>query len=183
MQRIPLYQYVAINNPQGSAAVIKNFNLRKPENENDLIRGLKHVMNNFGEEGFIEIAKQHPDRHLILDAEDISNPKTEVMTTEKKCSCHSKFSGVDGNSNNGVNAGSDYLAPTKENIRFLTKGDLDKFETEKKVAEMEKKLTKEDISAEVKKVLAQSNNFITQNLPTIAIIGGVIFLYTQMKKN
>lgn len=179
MQRIPLYQYVAFNNPQGAAAVIKNFNLNAPQNTDDLIRGLKYVMKNFGEEGFIEIAKQHPDRNLILNSEEIINPKIEITAPAKKCGCSSKFSNVDGIENNG----NDYVAPSKENIRFLTKEDLDKFETEKKVAEMEKKLTREDISAEVKKALAKSNNFITQNLPTLAIVGGVIFLYIQMKKN
>jgi len=172
MNRIPLFQYVAINNPQGAAEVIRNFNLREPQSQDDLIRGLRHVMTNFGEKGFIEIAKAHPDRNLILGAEETINPLPLVMP-EKKCGCSSKHSSIDG----------DYVAPTKENIRFLTKEDLEKFETEKKVAEMEKKLTREDVAQEVKKVLAQSNNFITQNLPTLAIIGVGIFLYTQMKKN
>ena len=177
MQRIPLFQYVATNNPQGAANVIRNFNLKEPQTEDDLIRGLKFIMVNYGEKGFIEIAKQHPDRDLILGAEETNKP----AVVEKKCGCNSKFSGANGLGNGGENG--DYLAPTKETIRFVTKEDLDKFETDKKVAEMEKKLTKEDISNEVKKALAQSNNFITQNLPTLAIIGVGIFLYTQMKKN
>lgn len=176
MKRIPLYAYVAQNNPQGAAQVITSFGFEKPNNIDECIRGLKYIMASQGESGFIEIAKQHPDRRLILDAEEIINPKIELA--EKKsnaCGCSSKFSGMDGQQNNSIE-------PTKETIRFVTPEDLKKWETEKKVEEMEKKITKEDISNEVKKVLNQSNNFITQNLPTLAIIGVGIFLYTQIKK-
>lgn len=176
MKRIPLHIYVATNNPKGAARVITSFGFNAPQNIDECIKGLQHIMITQGEAGFVEIAKQHPDRKLILDAEEIINPKIETIEPKSNaCGCSSKFSGMDGQQGN-------LTEPSKETIRFLTPEDLKKWETEKKVDEMEKKITKEDISNEVKKVLNQSNNFVTQNLPTLAIIGVGIFLYTQLKK-
>ena len=88
MRRIQLYDYVAINNPSGGAKVIEHFNLKKPTSRRDIGRGLRYVMINFGEEGFKEIAKAHPDRALILDSVAVDN----VFPTDKKssaCGCQS----------------------------------------------------------------------------------------------
>lgn len=178
IQKIPLYQYVAYNNPSGAANIIAKFNLGKPENYNDLARGLKHIMATKGEEGFIEIAKQHPDRKLILDVEALTTPTPITIPTQNKSNCGgcSSFSGFDGPTTTAS------TTVEKETTQFATKYDLDKYNTQKKLDDLEKKLTKEDISNEIKNVLNKSNNFITDNLPTIAIIAGVAFLYVQLKK-
>lgn len=171
MSKIPLYLYVAQNNPRGAANIISKFNMGNAQNYDELARGLKHIMATKGEQGFIEIAKIHPDRKLILDVEALT-------TTETKSNCSGSCNGC----TNFSGANGETTSIDKSNIRFATKEDLDKYEIEKKVAEIEKKLNKEDIAKEVKNILNKSNNFITSNLPTIAIIAGVAFLYIKLKK-
>ena len=107
LEKIPLFIYVAHNNPNGAVKVMNHFGLMPPKEEADLVRGLREVMTVFGEEGFMEIAKHHPDRNLIIDAEEIRNqklvpiiePKPVCETCEKNqkksnaCGCFSKVEG------------------------------------------------------------------------------------------
>ena len=162
MKRIPLYIYVAQNNPHGAASVIRKFGLPEPQKPSDLMRGLRYIMAARGEEGFVEIAKVHPDRKLILDVEEIEKPPIEEKSScngdtackscsEKKsnaCGCsHSSFSGI---------------------------------ETPK--SEDKESLTKEEVSKEVKKALSETNLFVKHTLPYIAVIGVGVFLFTGILK-
>ncbi len=166
MQKIPLYIYVATNNPSGAAAIINRFNLMPPKNDHDLIRGLRHVMLTKGEEGFREIAKIHPDKQLILDAHNI-----EPEIKSNACGCHSNA--------NGEELDNSLLS------NFLTKDDLQKYEVEKKLNQLKESaiLTKDDIATEVKKALNDKNQFISNTLPYIALLGVSMFLFTSIIKN
>jgi len=167
MKRIPLYVYVAHNNPQGAASVINHFKLMPPKDGYDLIRGLRHVMITEGEEGFRQIAKVHPDRNLILDAEE----QEVVVVDEKK-------SGCDGNTSCGCNK-------EKKSNACGCSGSSG-FDGEQKVApevkKEEKQLTKEDISIEVKRAIGETGSFLKDSFPYIALIGVVGLIYMGVKK-
>lgn len=164
MRKIQLYDYVSMNNPKGGAEVLEHFNLKKPTSRQDIGRGLRYVMLTFGEEGFREIAKAHPDRALILD----SVVEDKVFPMEKKsdaCGCSS--------------ASGNEAKPSKEKASNQDIVDAIK---ESKTAEVESKqegtqLTKDDISNEVKKVLDKHKPFIKDTLPYLAVGGIALFLF------
>ena len=178
MRRIPLYAYVASNNPNGAAGVIEHFKLPAPRNQNDIARGLRYVMMTQGEEGFHEIAKVHPDRNLILDVNSLEAKTEENKSScDGNCSCNEKksnacgcSSGFDGSENN---------APNQDEIN--------KLKEEKTLAKLEgiekASLTKDDVAKEVKKALKETNTFIRDSLPTIAVIGVGAFLFMGILKN
>lgn len=162
MKRIPLYLYVAHNNPQGAASVINHFKLMPPKDGYDLIRGLRHVMITEGEEGFREIAKVHPDRNLILDSE-------EVEVVEKKSGCDGCEHNKEQKSNAcGCSSGFDGV--NLQNAPVL------------EVKKEEKQLTKEDISSEVKRAIGETGSFLKDSFPYIALIGVVGLIYMGVKK-
>lgn len=159
MEKIPLFIYVAHNNPNGAVKVMNHFGLMPPKEETDLVRGLREVMMVYGEEGFMEIAKHHPDRNLIIDAEEIRNSKlvpiiepTPICETCEKNKTKSNASGVDG-----------------------LEIPITKIQTAPQ-------LTKEDINTEVKKALKEtsSNPFLEKGLPYLALIGLSAFVIIKM---
>lgn len=163
LQRIPLYVYVAHNNPEGAASVINHFKLMPPRDGYDLIRGLRHVMITEGEEGFRQIAKVHPDRNLILDAED-----TEVI--EKKSGCD----------------GCEHNTEKKSNACGCSSGFNGETVTPSSIIEVKKdekpSLTKEDIASEVKRAMSDTGSFLKDSFPYIALIGVVGLIYMGVKK-
>jgi hypothetical protein len=172
MKRIPLYHYVAQNNPSGGARVIEHFNLRPPRGKEDIARGLRYVMINFGEEGFRAIAKEHPDRELILDsAEVVTLPVGETESKSGSCGCSSN---AEGNGNGKSNPTHD--APNQDLIDEVKALKLKEKQRSEKEEE-KKKLTKEDVASEVKKVLGDTKPFIKDTLPYIAVGGMALFLF------
>lgn len=164
MRKIPLYAYVASNNPRGAAEVIASFGFRPPQSQDEVLRGLRHVQSVYGKEGIIEIAKVHPDRDLIIGTIPSSKKKVKEETSNS-CGCSS-------NANGEVNS--------------KTQEELSKLKEEKLLSEIKNSkspLTKEDIADEVKKVLDKTNPFIKNNLPYIAL-GGValFFIYGTLTK-
>jgi|SRR3990167_6930888 len=167
MEKIPLFIYVAHNNPNGAVKVMNHFGLMPPKEETDLVVGLRYVMETYGEEGFLEIAKHHPDRSLIIDAEEINKqklipiiePKPTCDVCEKNknksnaCGCHSGLDGVE---------------------QFIAKKDEAQPTTPS--------LTKEDVSNEIKRALNENNSFIKDGLPYIALLGVGAFLFIGMMK-
>jgi len=177
MKRIPLYQYVAINNPSGGGDVIEHFDLPRPKTREGIARGLRHVMINFKEEGLKEIAKVHPDRSLILDtqdvvAEEVLNP-TILDKKSSACGCSSNADG-DSSSNN---------APNQELIDDVKELKIkDKIKSENGVNQKTDSLTKDDIANEVKKVLSDHKPFVRDTLPYLAIGGiALVLFYSAIK--
>lgn len=76
MKQIPLYFYIAFNNPDGAKSVIESFGyeLHNVENRNDLAQCVKQLVQLRGEEAITALSKVHPDRDLILASQD--NVKT-----------------------------------------------------------------------------------------------------------
>jgi ElaB/YqjD/DUF883 family membrane-anchored ribosome-binding protein len=164
MKRIQLYDYVAINNPSGGAKVIEHFNLKKPTSRREIGRGLRYVMINFGEEGFREIAKAHPDRALILD----SVAQDKVFPMEQKseaCGCSSNANGEENKKEEGA-SNQDIVDAIKESSK--SSEDDTKKETQ---------LTKDDISNEIKKAFDKHKPFIKDTLPYLAVGGVALFLF------
>lgn len=168
LQTIPLYVYVAHNNPVGAAEVINYFGLKPPRNEFDLIRGLRHVMVTFGEDGFRQIAKVHPDRNLILDSEETG--LTEVEDIKLGC---------DGNSN--CNCDKEKKSNACGCSSSFDGSNVDKADSFYRKSENES-ISKADVSNEVKKALNEHNSFIKDGLPYIALIGVGAFLFIGMLK-
>jgi len=172
MRRIPLFDYVALNNPNGGAKVLKHFNLPVPSSKKEIARGLRYVMINFEEDGIRKIAEAHPDRDLILDTQEavvVEEPKEIEKTPE--CGCHSNANGVIGNP----------VVANQELIDAIKEG-ATKEETKLVGKEKTNELTKDDVASEVKRVLNQSNPFIKDTLPYLAIGGlGLFLFYTAVK--
>jgi hypothetical protein len=178
MKRIPLYQYVALNNPSGGGDVIEHFDLPRPQTREGIARGLRHVMINFKEEGLKEIAKAHPDRKLILETQDVvEEVPNPTILDEKSSAC-----GCSSNAN-GDNQTSPNNAPNQELIDDIKELKLkEKFKAEYGANEKTDSITKDDISSEVKKVLANHKPFIKDTLPYLAIGGiGMILFYSAIK--
>lgn len=156
MRKIPLYAYVASNNPHGAAEVIRQFGLMPPQNQEDVFRGLRHVQSTFGREGLMEIAKAHPDKDLII----ATIPKSEDKESKSSaCGCHSGINGVGS-------------------VDSATKTELEKIREERlleKIEASKNPLTKEDIAAEVKREIEKTNPFIKNNLPYLALGGVALF--------
>lgn len=177
MKRIPLYVYVAMNNPKGAASVITNFGLMPPRNQYDVVRGLRHVMMTKGEDGFREIAKVHPDRQLIMDANTIElDIKPEVVETKTKTNINGadcstcRYSNANGDSSNN--------APDQSQI-----DDIKKIKLEMKM-DKEALKTKDLIKSESEKlkelVLSDKNKQLAINLGIAAGIG--VLFYMALKK-
>lgn len=61
-----VYDYVAINNPQGAKQICEAFGYRVT-NSRDMSQNLKTLVNNEGEEAVRMIMDYHPDKDIILD--------------------------------------------------------------------------------------------------------------------
>jgi len=187
MKKIPLHVYVAYNNPEGGKEVLNHFNLRQPQNFNDLLRGLRHVMVTKGEEGFMQIARVHPDRNLILDENEITNGSKEIKSNsdgDSGCGCKDKKSNACGCSKFSSIEGldiftSEYTSNKSELERLKEEKLLQKIEANNKTS-----LTKEDVANEVKKVLDEQNPFVKNTLPYL-IVGSVavFFIIGAIKNN
>jgi len=166
MRKIPLYAYVASNNPVGAVEVIKSFGLAAPQSEEDVFRGLRHVQSTFGREGIVEIAKAHPDRELLMS---VNSTKEDVKSNANgsSCGCHSNANGTSGNES----------ANQAEINRLKEEKLLEKIEASKS------SLTREDIADEFKKAMDKTNPFIKNNLPYIALGGVALFFIWGTLKN
>ena len=171
MKRIPLYVYVAQNNPQGAAKVITGFNLRKPRNVDDLFRGLRHVIVSQGEDGLMAIAKEHPDRHLILASEPVES--VVVSKKEDKSGCDGNCSCDKSNSCGNYSNLNGETKPSREEVNKAI---------EDKLKEKDEKVTKQDITNEVKKSIDEATGFVKNNLTQIAVGGIVLFLLIKALK-
>jgi hypothetical protein len=87
-----IYQYTAINNPNGARAVIESYNLR-PENKK-LSRQLAYVVLKNGEEALNKVASIHPDLGLFQKQIDDYKEKIKKDCEDKT----SSFSSADGQS-------------------------------------------------------------------------------------
>jgi len=70
--KIPIYSYLAFNNPEGSVAVIKSFgyDVLNVKSRSDVSEVLRQFIVKEKEKGLNALAKIHPDRQLILDNPD-----------------------------------------------------------------------------------------------------------------
>lgn len=80
-----VYDYVAMNNPQGAKQICEAFGYRVT-NPKNMSQNLKTLVNNEGEEAIRMIMDFHPDKEIILDF--FSKPKKEQKTTS--CGCQNK---------------------------------------------------------------------------------------------
>ncbi len=81
-----VYDYVAINNPQGAMQVCEAFGYRVT-NPRNMSQNLKTLVNNEGEEAVKMIMDLHPDKDIILDY--FSTP---VQKKDASCGCSGKDS-------------------------------------------------------------------------------------------
>jgi hypothetical protein len=72
--KIPIYSYLAFNNPEGSVSVIKSFgyDVLNVKSRSDVSEVLRQFIVREKEKGLNALAKIHPDRQLILDNPDES---------------------------------------------------------------------------------------------------------------
>ena len=72
MNKIPLYYYIAFNNPDGAKSVIESFGyeIYNVRDRNDLAQCVKQLIQERGEDALAALAKVHPDRDLILSEAD-----------------------------------------------------------------------------------------------------------------
>lgn len=72
MNQIPLYYYIAFNNPDGAKSVIESFGYEvyNVKNRSDLAQCVKQLVQERGEDAITALAKVHPDRDLILQSQD-----------------------------------------------------------------------------------------------------------------
>lgn len=176
MNKIPLFVYVAQNNPRGAKEVLRKFGLPNPEKPSDLMRGLRYIMATKGEDGFIEIAKVHPDRHLILDTQDVLNTKNTVKEEKSNCNGDTKCTSCDMKSNCNGNSKCK-CSEAKSNACGCS--NFSSIDAQDKT----KSLSKEDVRNEVNSALSQTNLFVKHNLPYLVLIGVGAFLYTGIFKS
>jgi hypothetical protein len=174
MKRIPLYAYVAANNPYGGADVLRKFRVQHEASKSGIARGLRYAMVTFGEDAFREIAKVHPDKELILDSHE--EVEQEVLTIpEVKSGCSGCGGNCDCKSNtNGVEHS--HNAPNQDLL-----DDIKELKTKEKLRS--EKEAMQNIATEVKKTLGNTKSFVETNLPYIAL-GGValFFMYKYVNK-
>jgi hypothetical protein len=72
--KIPLYCYLAFNNPEGSVSVIKDFGyeILNTKSRSDIAECLRQFILREKEAGLNALARIHPDRQLILDNPDVT---------------------------------------------------------------------------------------------------------------
>lgn len=85
MKKIPLYYYIAFNNPDGAKAVIESFGyeIYGVKDRNDLAICVKQLIEQKGEEGVVALAKVHPDRELILETADTKTLGADGFNSEQ----------------------------------------------------------------------------------------------------
>lgn len=170
MKRVPLYYYVASNNPKGGQGVLQHFGLTPAVSPQALARGLRYVTVKFGEEGIREIAKAHPDTSLILDVNRIE----EESIPEKKsncngnCNCKNQTTEIKSNACGCSSINGEMEIPLKQTT------------PEKEVTS--KALTKEDVANEVKKVVDEQPKFQRDVLPYLVGIGIAALLIKEVFK-
>jgi hypothetical protein len=76
--KIPLYCYLAYNNPEGCVAVIKDFgyHVLNVKSRSDVAEIIRQFISREKEDGLKALAKVHPDRQLILD--NAGTPETKL---------------------------------------------------------------------------------------------------------
>jgi hypothetical protein len=87
--KIPLYSYLAFNNPEGSVAVMKDFNYQvlNVRSRSDIGECLRQFILAEKEAGLNALAKIHPDRQLIIDNTERSmsaDGTIETVTTTQQ---------------------------------------------------------------------------------------------------
>lgn len=70
MKQIPLYYYIAFNNPDGAKAAIESFGYQvlNVKDRTDLAECVKQLIQFKGNQALDALAKVHPDRDLIMDS-------------------------------------------------------------------------------------------------------------------
>jgi hypothetical protein len=82
--KIPMPDYVAVNNPHAVIAILRDFNIPAPTGPKDLIIKTRHAVSKYKEDVIHRLIEAHPDRELF---EFKDEPKETKSNCSGGCGC------------------------------------------------------------------------------------------------
>jgi hypothetical protein len=91
-----LYEYIAVNNPRGASGLIASYGGRPEQHPVALSKQLAYSVYKGGQDALDKLAEIHPDRDLIAQSIQSSEPEMKSHSNACGCSSCNGYSNVDG---------------------------------------------------------------------------------------